>query len=100
MFPRITGLMPLFKSGTIASDKCSLPHNEAKITKAKEACAKSIAKGCTSGGCGGGRGRGGKGGCGGDRPILGANGDRMKALRTLSQIKLQQLALRRQMALG
>jgi hypothetical protein len=32
-------------------------------------------------------------------PILGANGDQMKALRTLSQIKLQLMALRREMAL-
>ncbi len=52
------------------SDKSSLLHNEAKITKAKEACAQSIAEGHASGsgghGCGCGCGRGGKGGCGGD----------------------------------
>jgi hypothetical protein len=47
------------------SDKC-LPPNEAKIMKANEACTKSIAEGCASGGrsCvhrrGGGRGGGGK----------------------------------------
>ena len=40
------------------SDKCPLPRNEARITKAKEARAKSIAKGHGSGGCGPGRGRG------------------------------------------
>ena len=34
------------------SDKCPHPHNEAKITKAKEACAKSIGKGHSPGGRG------------------------------------------------
>ncbi len=47
---------------------CPLPRNEAKITKAKEARAKSVTEGCSSGGCGCGRGHGdGCGGCGGDR---------------------------------
>jgi hypothetical protein len=45
------------------SDKCPLPHDEAKITKAKEAHTKSIAEGHASGGCGCERGSGG--GCGG-----------------------------------
>jgi hypothetical protein len=50
------------------SDKCPHPHNEAKITKAKEVRAKSIGKGHGSGGRGRGRGRGdGHGGCGGDQ---------------------------------
>ncbi len=45
------------------SNKCPLPHNEAKITKAKEAHAKSVTEGRGSDGCGCGRGRGD--GCGG-----------------------------------
>ena len=50
------------------SDKCPHPRNEANITKAKEACAKSIGKGRSSGGRGHGRGRGdGHGGRGGDQ---------------------------------
>ncbi len=50
------------------SDKCPLPCNEAKITKAKEVRTKSIGKGRGSGGCGCGRGHGdGHGGRGGDR---------------------------------
>jgi hypothetical protein len=51
------------------SNKCPLPHDEAKITKAKEACSKSVTEGCGSGGCGCGHGRGdGRGGGrGGDR---------------------------------
>jgi hypothetical protein len=50
------------------SDKCPLPSNGAKITKAKEARAKSIGKGRGSGGCGHGQGHGdGPGGCGGDQ---------------------------------
>ena len=40
------------------SEKCSLPHNEAKITKAKEAHAKSIGEGPGSSGRGRGRGCG------------------------------------------
>jgi hypothetical protein len=53
-----------------------LPRNEAKITKAKEAHAMSIAEGCTSGGCGRGHGRGGKwswGGCTSTRGKWGSN---------------------------
>ncbi len=50
-----------------SSDKYPLPHNEAKITKAKEACAKSVNDGRGSGGCGCGLRCGdGCGGCGGD----------------------------------
>jgi hypothetical protein len=50
------------------SDKCPLPCDEAKITKAKEACAKSVTEGCGSGGCGLGPGcNDGHGGHGGDR---------------------------------
>ncbi len=50
------------------SDNCPLPCNEAKITKAKEACAKSVTEGCSSGGCGHGRKHGdGRGGRGGER---------------------------------
>jgi hypothetical protein len=49
------------------SDKCFLPRNEAKIMKAKEASANSIAEERTSGGRGRGCGHGGKGGCWGDR---------------------------------
>ncbi len=33
-------------------------------------------------------------------PLLGANRDQMKALQTVSQIKIQPMALRREMALG
>ncbi len=46
------------------SNKCPLPHDEAKITKAKEVCAKSVTEGCSSGGrgcgCRRGDGRGGR----------------------------------------
>jgi hypothetical protein len=50
------------------SNKCPLSRNEAKITKAKEACTKSVTKGCGSGGCGCGCGCGdGCGGRGGNR---------------------------------
>jgi hypothetical protein len=50
------------------SNKCPLPRNEAKITKAKEVRAKSITKGHSSGGCCHGRRHGdGCGGRGGDR---------------------------------
>ncbi len=50
------------------SNKCPLPCSESKITKAKEARAKSVTEGCGSGGCGCGRGRSdGCGGRGGDR---------------------------------
>jgi hypothetical protein len=60
----------------------------------------AIAEGCAPGGYGCGCGRSGIGGCGDDRTNTWANGDQMKALRTLSQIKLQLMALRREMALG
>ncbi len=57
------------------SDKCLLPCDEAKITKAKEACAKSIGEGRGSGGRGHGRGRGdGHGGRGGDQNNAGVSG--------------------------
>jgi hypothetical protein len=50
------------------SNKCPLPRNEAKITKAKEACAKSVTEGRSSGGCGHGSGCGdGRGGRKGGR---------------------------------
>ncbi len=50
------------------SDKCPLPRNEAKITKAKEVCAKSVGKKHGSGGCGCWWGPGdGHGGHGGDQ---------------------------------
>ncbi len=50
------------------SIKCPLPRNEAKITKAIEARAKSVTEGCGSGGHGCGRGcSDGHGGRGGDR---------------------------------
>ncbi len=50
------------------SNKCPLPRNEAKITKAKEARATSVTEGRGSGDCGHGHGRGdGHGGHGGDR---------------------------------
>jgi hypothetical protein len=49
------------------SDKCPLPRNEAKTTKAKEAHAKSVTEGRGSGGLGHGCGRDdGHGGHGGD----------------------------------
>ncbi len=50
------------------SDKCPLPRDKSKITKAKEAHAKSVTEGHGSGGCGCGHGCGdGPGGRGGDR---------------------------------
>jgi hypothetical protein len=50
------------------SAKCPFPRDETKITKAKEAHAKSVTEVRDSGGCGHGRGCGdGCGGCGGDR---------------------------------
>jgi hypothetical protein len=50
------------------SNKCPLPCNEAKITKAEEAHAKSVTEGRSSGGCSCGRRRSdGCGGRGGDR---------------------------------
>ncbi len=49
-------------------NKCPLPHNEAKIIKAKEARAKSVTEGRGSGGCGCGRAHAdGHGGHRGDR---------------------------------
>ena len=50
------------------SNKCPLPHQESRVTMAKEVRVKTIGKGHSSGGCGCGRGRGdGCGGRGGDR---------------------------------
>jgi hypothetical protein len=51
------------------SDKCSPTRDEAKITKAKEACAKAIADGRNSNACSCGCGCGGEGGCEGDHTI-------------------------------
>ncbi len=59
-----------YNCGTLdhTSNKCPLPRNEAKITKAKEARAKSVTEGRSSGGRGCGCGcSDGRGGHGGDR---------------------------------
>jgi hypothetical protein len=47
------------------SNKCPLPRNEPKITKAKDICAKSVTEGRGSSGHGSGHGRGCGDGCGG-----------------------------------
>jgi hypothetical protein len=66
------------------SNKCPLPCNEAKITKAKEVCAKLVTEGCDSGGCGPGHRHGDD--CvamGVTIPILGESGVPIKVILLL-----------------
>jgi hypothetical protein len=93
-----------YNCGTLdhSSNKCPLPRDEAKITKAKEACAKSVTDGRGSGGHGCGHGCGdGCGGHGGDHKILGESGVPIRVILLLPvQIYLWVMELKSKMESG